>query len=188
MFGGFFKNMVKTADEVLISGVKVSVSIISLWVCFYYQHNRQAAVFWLVSWYASFFCYYYYYSFLFCRRLMSFLNRRRLFCWIIPVKSKMPLLRLRKWPVHTKVRPFHTNELSGCKHFGYLFRLRDINIHKKIVFLFLDVADDYNHISGALNSTAADNNNSAFKKWEVYYVLLAVKTALSKNSNTFLIH
>lgn len=27
MFGGFFKNMVKTADEVLISGVKVSVSI-----------------------------------------------------------------------------------------------------------------------------------------------------------------
>lgn len=45
MFGGFFKNMVKTADEVLISGVKVSVSINSLWVCFYYQHNRPAAVF-----------------------------------------------------------------------------------------------------------------------------------------------
>lgn len=69
-----------------------------------------------------------------------------------------------------------------------LFRLRDFNIHKNIVFLFLDVADDYNHISGALSSTAADNNNTAFKKWEVYYVLLAIKTALSKKSNTFLIH
>lgn len=27
MFGGFFKNMVKSADEVLISGVKVSSSL-----------------------------------------------------------------------------------------------------------------------------------------------------------------
>lgn len=45
MFGGFFKNMVKTADEVLISGVKVSVSVNSPWGCFYsYQH--KAAVLW----------------------------------------------------------------------------------------------------------------------------------------------
>lgn len=27
MFGGFFKNMVKSADEVLISGIKVSTSL-----------------------------------------------------------------------------------------------------------------------------------------------------------------
>lgn len=27
MFGGFFKNMVKSADEVLISGIKVSSSL-----------------------------------------------------------------------------------------------------------------------------------------------------------------
>lgn len=129
MFGGFFKNMVKSADEVLISGVKVSVPINSLWVCFYwYQH--KAAVFCLMSWYVSFFL------LSFCRRLMSFLNRRRLFCWIIPLKSKIPLPRLRKWRVHTKVRPFHPNESTGCKYFGSLLILRDILIHKKIVFLF----------------------------------------------------
>jgi len=54
-------------------------------------------------------------------------------------------------------------------------------------FHFLDVADDYNHISGALNSTAADNN-SAFKKWEVHFILLAIKKAWSKNSNNCFLH
>ncbi|XP_056108967.1 sorting nexin-5 [Rhinichthys klamathensis goyatoka] len=83
MFGGFFKNMVKTADEVLISGVK---------------------------------------------EVDEFFEQEKTFLLDYSVKIKDSAAKAEKMT----------------------------RSHK-------NVADDYNHISGALNSTAADNN-SAFKK------------------------
>ncbi|XP_051773492.1 sorting nexin-5 [Ctenopharyngodon idella] len=84
MFGGFFKNMVKTADEVLISGVK---------------------------------------------EVDEFFEQEKTFLLDYSGKIKDATAKAEKMT----------------------------RSHK-------NVADDYNHISGALNSTAADNNNSAFKK------------------------
>lgn len=83
MFGGFFKNMVKTADEVLISGVK---------------------------------------------EVDEFFEQEKTFLLDYSVKIKDSAAKAEKMT----------------------------RSHK-------NVADDYSHISGALNSTAADNN-SAFKK------------------------
>ncbi|CAM4726127.1 hypothetical protein PO909_019586 [Leuciscus waleckii] len=83
MFGGFFKNMVKTADEVLISGVK---------------------------------------------EVDEFFEQEKTFLLDYSVKIKDSAAKAEKMT----------------------------RSHK-------NVADDYNHISGALNSTAADNN-TAFKK------------------------
>lgn len=45
----------------------------------------------------------------------------------------------------------------------FVYAKRYSYLQKDCLSFFLDVADDYNHISGALNSTAADNN-PAFKK------------------------
>lgn len=44
MFGGFFKNMVKSADEVLISGIKVGPQPELLTVCAWQQYSCTSPV------------------------------------------------------------------------------------------------------------------------------------------------
>lgn len=149
MFGGFFKNMVKSADEVLISGVKVR-----------FLHGFCGCQ--VVT--SSCFC------FSLKQEVDDFFEQEKTFLLDYYSKIKDSTAKAEK------MTRSHKSMGGGftVKH----MRLNPLFFRMLLILVFIaDIADDYIHISATLNSICAEDSTPN-KKW-VWYIKVSFQCRLT---------
>lgn len=139
MFGGFFKNMVKSADEVLISGIKVSSS---LSFSQYMSNNNKLSEMSDVCMFLT-------------QEVDEFFEQEKTFLLDYYSKIKDSTAKAEKMTrTHKSICLLTMLCFSSENEFKTVF------LGLLIFLLFTDIADDYILISATLNCLSADDSTA----------------------------